>query len=283
MSRPPLGRIAFMGIPWYSVIVLIGFMAGGYIAIQEEKRLDFPRDTAIDFMLLTVPLSIIGARLYYVAFQWDYYRRDLSRILNIREGGLAIYGGVIMGFVAALIIARRRKIPLPRMLDALAPALALGQAIGRWGNYANMEAFGREIVNPSLRFFPYGVEIWLDGAWHWRQAAFFYESAACLAIFLFLWIRRKHIRPQGAAFLWYVLLYGMERAFVEGLREDSLMLGNVRVSQALSIAAAIAALVALVILYMKNNARLHDDGNGEGGGGAVMDSMEGGSGTHERA
>jgi phosphatidylglycerol:prolipoprotein diacylglycerol transferase len=230
-------------------------MTGGWFALRAESRYGFPKDTMLDYMLLAIPMSIVGARLYYVAFQWDYYKQDLLRILNIREGGLAIYGGVIAGFIAAWIIARRKHIPLWRMLDALAPSLAIGQAIGRWGNYTNMEAYGLPITNPSLQFFPYGVEIFTDGAWKWYQAAFFYESLACFIIFLILWyISRRNERREaeegrhrnGSIVLLYFLLYGTERTFVEGLRQDSLMMGGVRVSQLLSVGVAVIALVILI-------------------------------------
>lgn len=248
MSRPPLGSIAFANIPWYSILIVSALMIGVWLASREEARLRLPRDTVIDFLLLAVPVAIIGARLYYVAFQWELYRDNPLRILNIREGGLAIYGGVIMGLLAAWITSRRKKVSLAALLDACAPSLILGQAIGRWGNYANMEAYGLAITNPRWQWFPVAVEIQEGGRWVWHMATFFYESIWCFAGFLILWGMRKRIKRAGDLFLLYVVIYCSERAVVEGLRLDSLMLfGAVRVSQLLSAAAAVAALAVLIV------------------------------------
>ena len=257
MSRPPLGSIAFLNIPWYSLIVVSAFIVGAVVASREEKRIGLPPDTVIDFMLLAVPLAIIGARAYYVAFQWGMYRGNPLRIFNIREGGLAVYGGVIMGALAAWITARRKRISFPLLLDVLAPPLILGQAIGRWGNYANMEAYGLPILDARWQWFPIGVEIYEFGQWIWHQATFFYESLWCfIAFFILRGISRSPHRT-GDIILWYAVLYGAERAIVEGMRLDSLTFaGGLRVSQLLSAVIAAAALLTLIIRRKGSHVRI---------------------------
>ncbi|GHV27925.1 prolipoprotein diacylglyceryl transferase [Clostridia bacterium] len=246
MSIPPLGSIAFGSVPWYSVLVALAFAIGARLAINEEKRRKMPKDTMIDFLLLAIPLAIIGARLYYVAFEWDIYRGNILRILNVREGGLAIYGGIITGSIAAIITAKRKKIPFLALVDACIPSLILGQAIGRWGNYANMEAYGRVITYPSWQWFPVGVQILENGGLVWHQATFFYESMWCFAGFFILSAVKKRPIKDGMLFYLYLLFYGIERAFVEGMRMDSLyVFGSLRVSQLLSILMVVVAVIAL--------------------------------------
>lgn len=248
-SRPPIDRIAFLGIPWYSLLIVTGIVIALFIAIHEERRLHLPQDTALDFALWAIPLALIGARLYYVFFQWDYYVDDLLSIFNLRAGGMAIYGGLIGGAIAARIVARRKKISTLAILDIVAPGLVLAQAIGRWGNYINMEAYGLRISNESLQFFPFAVEIPVGSVWYWHMATFFYESMWCLIVFAVLWFVRRRTQRTGDTFLFYLLLYCAGRTVIEGLRDDSLTFFNefVRISQIFS---AIACLT-VVILFLR--------------------------------
>lgn len=232
-------RFIFAGITWYGVLVVAGMAAAALLAVREEKRLGLPRDTFIDLALLLIPCGILGARLYYVLFTWREYASDPLSILYIWNGGLAVYGGIIAGLLVVLLFARRRKLPAPTLLDCIAPGLALAQGIGRWGNFFNGEAYGLPITDPRFRFFPVGVPI--GGEWH--LAAFFYESAADILIFLWLWLRRKKRTRAGDTLLGYLLLYGAVRAVIEGLRTDSLQgfIAGLRVSQVLSILLAAGA------------------------------------------
>ncbi|MEG0766533.1 MAG: prolipoprotein diacylglyceryl transferase, partial [Clostridia bacterium] len=152
-SRPPLGSTAIFGIPWYSLLIVSAVILGILLAQREEKRLKLPKDTILDFALWAIPLAIVGARIYYVIFRWDLFQDQPLRIFAIWEGGIAIYGGILGGLLAAWLLSRRRKISMLTLLDACAPSLVLGQAIGRWGNYANMEAYGARITNPAFQFF----------------------------------------------------------------------------------------------------------------------------------
>lgn len=227
----------------YGLLIALAMALGVYLCSREEKRLEFPADTSVGLALWILPAAVVGARLYYVAFQWPLYARQPLRILAIWEGGLAIYGGVIGGLIAGLIFARVKKLSFPALADLVAPALILGQAIGRWGNYFNGEAYGYPITNPALQWFPLAVHV--DGVWH--MATFFYESAWDLGGFLLLWCIRKRVKTRGNLFLFYLFWYGLGRCFIEGLRMDSLMWGGVRVSQALSAALCVLSLLVLIL------------------------------------
>ena len=194
LSRPLLDRVAFLGISWYAVLIVGAMVIGYFLASNEARRLRLPQDTVIDFMLYAVPLGIICARLYYVAFRFNDYSDNLLSVFNIREGGLAIYGGVIGGLIAAKLVSRKHKISMLTLLDVVAPALVLGQGIGRWGNYINMEAYGLRIAEESLQFFPFAVEIPVGDVWYWHMATFFYEFCWDMLVFVLLMAIRKHRR-----------------------------------------------------------------------------------------
>ena len=175
MGAMPASRYAFGSVPWYSVLIVSAIVIGLSLCSHEQKRLKLPADLAIDLALCLIPSAIVGARLYYVAFSWDVFAADPLRILRIWEGGLAIYGGILGGAIALLLFCAVRHMPLLQLADILVPALALGQGIGRWGNYFNMEAYGRLITNPQWQFFPAAVLIPVDSGYEWHMATFFYE------------------------------------------------------------------------------------------------------------
>ena len=207
----------------YAILIVIGMVLAVLYMRSQEKRLELPTDTALDMALWAIPAGIIGARLYYVAFTWDQYASDPVSILKIWNGGLM------------------------KLLDLAAPAVILGQGIGRWGNFFNGEAYGGLITDPKWCFFPYGVLV--DGNWY--QATFFYESMWDFLGFLVLHLARKKMRADGDLLFLYFVFYGVGRAFIEGLRSDSLWWGPFRVSQVLSMALAAAGLAALVVRERK--------------------------------
>ena len=243
MSVP--NRVAFqigsVSVYWYGILIALALLLGTMLGTVREKQFSLKKDTSLNFVLLAVPLSVVCARLYYVVFSLSAYRSNLLEILNLREGGLAIYGGVIGGFLAAWIYARRSRVPLGSLCDLCAPCLALGQAIGRWGNFFNQEAYGLATSSPSLRFFP--LSVYISALDEWHLATFFYESAWCLLITVSLLLleRKRAFSRQGDEFCWYAVLYALERAVVEGLRTDSLMLGSIRISQLLAWTCVLAA------------------------------------------
>ena len=220
-------------IAWYGVIIGFGMVLATCIAAWRAQKAGYKSDLIIDFVLFAVPIAIICARIYYVTFEWEYYSQDLSRIFAIREGGLAIYGGVIGGVVTAIVFCKIQKFPFLKLMDFAMPSLLLGQIIGRWGNFTNQEAFGNLITNPDLQFFPYGV--FIDDLQEWHQAKFFYESAANLVLFIIMMIVARRVKKDGWMTVLYLVGYGAIRCFIEGLRTDSLyLIPGVRVSQVLS-------------------------------------------------
>ena len=249
LSRPMIDRIAFLGISWYAVLIVSAILIGLLFCTREARRQGFAQDTMIDFLIYAIPLGIVFARVYYVAFRFNTYSEDWFSAFNIREGGLAIYGGVIGGLIAARLVSRKKGVAMPALLDVVAPALVLGQAIGRWGNYINMEAYGLRVYEESLQFFPFAVEIPVGQVWYWHMATFFYEFCWNVLVFALLLVIRRRTRRQGDVFCWYLLLYCAGRTVIEGLRNDSLTFISefVRISQVLS---ALAALGVVIYFFL---------------------------------
>ena len=235
-----------LNIAWYGIIIASGLLLGIWLGNARARKRGWSSDLLLDFILLAVPLAVIGARTYYVAFEWEYFAANPEKIIAINQGGLAIYGAVIGGFLAAFFFSRATKFPFLKLIDLVIPSLILGQAIGRWGNFINQEAFGALVTNPQLQFFPLAVYIQSLGEWH--QATFFYESF-CNSILLVvtLLIARKGVK-DGTLLATYFIGYGTIRAVIEGLRTDSLYLfGSIRVSQVLS---AVLVLVGIAMLIL---------------------------------
>ena len=231
----PHSRYLIGSIPWYSVLIVTGMALAIFLASKKEEKAGFPRDTVVDLCLIMIPVAILCARLYYVAFAWDTYRDHPLSILAIWEGGLAIYGGILGGILTVILFARRRHLSACALLDLLMPGVSLAQSIGRWGNFFNMEAYGLEVTDSRFQFFPLAVQIPEGTGTVWHLATFFYESVWDLIVFLTLSLLiRKRARRHGDVFVWYMLLYAAGRLVIEGLRMDSLMLGSLRVSQLLA-------------------------------------------------
>ncbi len=222
----------------YGILIALAVLIAALLCQREGRRRNLPEDIGLDIILWAVPLGIVCARLYYVAFNWDYYRQDPLSILYIHQGGLAIYGGVIGGAFGLYLLARKRHAAWLTLLDIAAPLVILGQAIGRWGNFFNGEAYGYTVQNAALQFFPVAVQV--DGTWH--MATFFYESCWDLCGFIVLWRYRLRAKHSGDVFFMYLLWYGAGRTIIEGLRTDSLMLGSIRVSQLLSLVLCLCGL-----------------------------------------
>ena len=248
MSSIPYSRYILYPVPWYSFLIVTGVILALILAGREEKRQNLPEDTVIDLALLLLPMGIIGARLYYVIFSWSGFSSDLLSVFRIWEGGLAIYGGVIGGFLAILLFSRRRRLPVLLLCDLIAPGLVLAQAIGRWGNWFNIEAYGLTVTDPVLCFFPFAVQVPDDG-YTWHLATFFFESVWDLGVFLFLMrFRRRKSCRTGDVFCFYLLLYAAGRLVIEELRMDSLYASSsVRVSQLLSVLLCLAVLVRYAV------------------------------------
>ena len=225
-------RVAFtigsFEIMWYGILVAAGIALSVLIGCKRAPKHGLSADKSLNFLLVMVLCGILGARLYYVAFNWKYYGEEILRIFQFREGGLAIHGGLIAGALALIVLCRVWKERPLNMLDLYFTVVPLGQAIGRWGNYFNSEAHG----GPTD--LPWGVVV--DGVK--VHPTFLYESIWCLLLFFFLLWKDNKRAFEGQTLLLYCILYSVERFFVEGLRTDSLMLfGFLRQAQVISILA----------------------------------------------
>jgi len=240
-------------VRYYGILIALGVLSGIITAQRREKRYSLPKDTVIDLALWVIPAAIICARLYYVVFRLDMFWASPLSILDIRSGGMAIYGGILGGVLAGFVYTRVKHAPFLTLADLAAPSIAIGQAIGRWGNFINQEAYGIAVENPAFQFFP--VSVFIERQSGWFAATFFYESAWCFLIFLTLLLleRKNAFRFPGAAAAYYACLYAVERAAVEGLRTDSLYFGPVRVSQALSV--LVLVILALALAFRHRHAK----------------------------
>jgi phosphatidylglycerol:prolipoprotein diacylglycerol transferase len=247
----PVAFYAFgQPIYWYGILISAGVLSGIFLAMRNAKVFDVDPERIVDLALLAIPMAIVGARLYYVVFEWDQYKGNLLDIFNVRKGGLAIYGGVLAGILAGFIFSRWKKIEFWNLADICAPSLILGQAIGRWGNYINQEAYGYVVNNPEWQWFP--AAVFIDASQKWHLATFFYESFWNFTVFFIMMSYRKHRKRTGEVFLLYIILYSLGRAFIEGLRMDSLYWGSIRVSQLLSVMLIIVG--AALFVYRRKHA-----------------------------
>ena len=238
-----VNRVAFelFGLPiyWYAIIIVSGVIIAMWLSTREAVRVGLKADDVTDFMLIGLPVSIIGGRLYYVLFDLEPYLKDPIQIFNTRSGGLAIYGALIAGGIWLYFFCRRNFISPVTFLDIAAPSVLLAQGIGRWGNFMNHEAHGAEVSRSfleSLHLPNFIIDnMNIDGAY--RQPTFLYESVWNVLGFIVLILLRKKkgLLKEGEVFLGYLIWYGFGRFFIEGMRTDSLYLfGPIRVSQVLS-------------------------------------------------
>ena len=235
-------------IRWYAVFILLGLMLGVYLAVKEAPRKKILQDDILDFILIAFPLSIIGARIYYVAFSWSDYKDNILSVFAIWNGGIAIYGGLITGAIILYFFTQYRFIKTLDFLDVVVPSVMLAQAIGRWGNFFNQEAYGKAV--DSLNYLPGFIrdQMYIDGAY--RQPTFLFESLWNLLGFVVICIlrRRPKLLKQGEITAFYLIWYGCGRLLIEGLRTDSLMFLGVRVSQWLS---GILILVGIIMVVLR--------------------------------
>ena len=252
LTLNPPSYFTLFGRPiyFYGVLIGLGFILGILYCAKRAPRFGLKEDDVYDVVLWLIPCSILGARLYYVLFRLDYYLQHMDEFFAVWNGGLAIYGGVIAGMLVVCLVARRKKIPVPALLDCLCYGLLIGQIIGRWGNFMNREAFGAE----TEIFCRMGLTA-PDGTTVYVHPTFLYESLWNLGVLLFLirFEKRGRRKFDGQCITLYFLLYGIGRFWIEGLRTDSLYIGStgIRVSQALSAALVIAAAVILIARHRK--------------------------------
>lgn len=236
--NPIFLKIGNIIIYWYSVILLIAFVVGCLLILKEAKKQGIPKDILEDFIFYTIPICLIGARIYYVLFEFEYYSKYPGDIIKVWEGGLAIHGGIIAGFFCLIYFTKKNKINMLKMLDILVVSLILGQIIGRWGNFMNGEAFGPTTsLNflKSLHLPKFIIDgMYIEEAYH--HPTFLYESLWNLIGFIaMLIIRNTKINRLGLLTSIYFIWYGIGRFLIESLRTDSLMFLNIRIAQVISI------------------------------------------------
>lgn len=265
-----LSRTAFtvfgQDIYWYGIFIGLGVILGVLLALHEAKRTGQNPDTYLDFIIYAMIIAIIGARLYYVIFSWDFYSQHPEKIFAIREGGLAIYGGIIGGVLTAIVYSYLKKKSFWVMADTMAPSLILGQMLGRWGNFFNKEAFGGFTDNLfAMRYQLSQVRasdvtpdilqnlVTVNGVDYIQvHPTFLYESMWSLCVFIILLILQRKKKFDGQVCATYFFGYALGRVWIEGLRTDQLCIGNVPVSQVLSAVLIIASVVLYV--YCKKKA-----------------------------
>lgn len=236
-------------VRWYGLLIASAMLIAAVGGCRAMRKAGINEDDFLTIFMVTIAVSIVGARTYYVLFELPYYLQHPNEIIAIWHGGLAVHGGLVAGVLSIYFCCRRYHISFWQFTDIIAPFMILGQAIGRWGNFFNQEAYGYE-VDPSV--IPWAM--WIDGAY--RHPTFLYESCwNLLVFFILLWLGRQIWVRRGEIALSYLMLYSMGRVVVEGFRTDSLMLGPLRMAQVMSLLLFFGALLVLIYRRKTNQAK----------------------------
>lgn len=252
-------------IAYYGIIIGTAILLGFWIAAREAKRTGQNPENYLDMGIIGVIAGIVGARLYYVIFSWDMYKDNLLDIFNLREGGLAIYGGVIAAVISVLVLAKVKHLSAPQIFDTIAMALLNGQMLGRWGNFFNREAFGGYTDSLFAMRLPLDAVRSSDVTEQMRRhieridgvsyiqvhPTFLYESLWCMVLLIILFAYRKHKKYEGELFLMYLFGYGLGRFWIEGLRTDQLLLPGVGIAVSQLLAGAIVVDTGAAMLYLR--------------------------------
>lgn len=254
-------------IAYYGIIIGVAILLGFVIATSEAKRTRQNPEDYLDMGIIGVIAGIAGARIYYVIFSWDMYRNNLLDILNLRKGGLAIYGGVIAAVISVLVLAKIKHLSAPQIFDTIALSLLNGQMLGRWGNFFNREAFGDYTDNLFAMRLPLDAVRASDVTERMREhmeridgvsyiqvhPTFLYESLWCMVLLILLFLYRKHKKYEGELFLLYLFGYGLGRVWIEGLRTDQLLLPGIGIPVSQLLAGLIVVGTGAALLYLRRN------------------------------
>ena len=261
----PIIDLGIITIHWYSILIFIAILLGSNLAIKEAKRHGYNEDFMVNLLFLGVIFGIVGARVYYVIFNFDYYKDNLIEMFKVWNGGLAIHGGIIAGLISTMIICYKKKVNLIKILDYMVVGLIIAQAIGRWGNFFNGEAHG------PLTTFAYleGLHLpqfIIDGMYingNYYIPTVLYESIWCvLGFIIMLVLRRRKFMKVGYLTSFYLVWYGFERFLVEGLRTDSLMFLSLKVAQLVSLLMVLIGIC--LFIYSLHKKIKYEDGDSNG-------------------
>lgn len=265
-----VGKQIYIGdfaIAYYGITIAFAVLVGLFVGCREAKRTGQDVEKYMDLAIYEVIFSVMGARLYYVIFEWDSYKDNLLSIFNIRQGGLAIYGGIITAIIVAIIYAKLKKMRFPQIADTACLGLVIGQAIGRWGNFFNREAFGQysdgllamqlpvsAVRGGEITTEMYNNAVYIDGVQFIQvHPTFLYESLWNLSLFILLNVFKKYKKFEGEVLVWYLGGYGIGRFWIESLRTDQLIIGNtgIPVSQLLAGVLVVACVVIEIVMRRK--------------------------------
>ncbi len=239
-------EIGEISIHWYAIFIVFAFLLGLWLCKKRDGLYNIKFDNILDCFLMIIPISLISARVYYIMFKLDIFIENPLRIFDLRTGGLAIYGGIIGGFITCYIYCKKKQINILDFLDYIVPFLSLGQAIGRWGNFVNVEAYG---VETKL---PWRMGIIENNQYIEVHPTFFYESIVTFILAFYLIKLQNKRKIKGEVTYTYLIVYSFSRTVIESLRSDSLMLFNYKISQILSIAIFVVFCIILTYKKVKN-------------------------------
>ena len=236
-----------ISIRWYGVLIASGMALGITIAKNNCSYRDISFDTLLDIVLISLPIGIVGARLYFVLFQFGDYKNNLIDIFNIRQGGLAIHGGIFFALIFAYILTKYKRVSFLKVADVAVPSIIIAQALGRWGNFFNSEAHGGPVSYDFIKHFPLFIQtgMHIDGLYY--HPTFLYESIWNLLVFIILMLVLRKSKKKGIVFFSYIGLYSIGRVLIEGLRTDSLMFGPIRIAQLVSLCGVIVWIAFLIL------------------------------------
>ena len=247
--------IGNINIYWYSIFVLVAMVVASLLIIREAKKNKINEEEILDFLFWGLIIGIIGARVYYVIFNFDYYKNNIGEIFAIWNGGLAIHGGILAALVFTIIYSKKKKLNILKLTDIVAVGLIIGQAIGRWGNFFNGEAYGMVTTLTNLKNIHLPKFI-IDGMYiegSYREPLFLYESISCVIGFIIIILIRKFYKKLklGQLTSIYLIWYGITRLIIERFRSDSLMLGSLKVAQIISILFILSGIIILIYSIKK--------------------------------
>jgi phosphatidylglycerol:prolipoprotein diacylglycerol transferase len=249
---PVAFTIGGFDIRWYGILIATGIILGIVIAQYNCKWREVDYDNLLNIVLLSLPIGIIGARLYYVVFEFDNYKNNIIDAFNIRNGGLAIHGGLIFAIGTALIYTKIKKLNFIKFADVAAPSIILAQALGRWGNFFNQEAHGDAVSYEFIKHFPMFVQKGMNINGIYYNPTFLYESLWNIVVFILLMVILRRCKKNGMVFFTYIGLYSIGRFIIEGMRTDSLMIGNIRMAQFVSLMGVVVWIVFIGLNYYRS-------------------------------